>query len=193
MHLDHRSPNISIRRLDPSDAGALFGLLLAQGRDLDAFDWRARIQTLDDEKAFIGWAQEAEALGRAYSRAILVEGQIAGCASLYQPHNGAFGAAPPDFQMGYWVGREFRGAGASWRAMSLLMAEAGSELGPGCTAGIRTRSRNSASLACAARLGLLETGRARPSQFDPSDEDILLKGPLCRLAPMAARSFGSRP
>jgi RimJ/RimL family protein N-acetyltransferase len=184
---------VSIEKLVESDAKSLYELLLAQGSDLDAFDWRARIKSLDDEKAFIAWAKQAENEGRAYSRTIRVDGAIAGCASLYQPHAGAFGEASPDFQMGYWVGRRFRGTGASWRSMILLMDEVGEVLGPDASAGIRTRSRNGASLACAERLGLSEVGRARPSQFDPLDEDILLKGPLRRLKRTPSTMPSRRP
>lgn len=90
---------------------------------LDAFAWRARIASPKDEAAFIAWAQGAEAAGQALSRAIIVDGALAGCASLYAPHPGDFpDILAPTLQMGYWEAREFRGQGLSWRAMASLPA-----------------------------------------------------------------------
>lgn len=186
---DTRPPSarVGIRKFELDDAEALFALTLAQGADLDGFAWRARIESPKDETAFVDWSRAAEANGQAWARAILVDGKLAGCSSLYEPHPGAFpNGQAPTLQMGYWVARHARGLGASWRAMELLSQEASPRLPEGSTLGIRTRSKNGASLACAARLGLSPHGIATPSMFDPDDCDLLLIGTMPRALPAPA-------
>lgn len=188
----HSAPTsrVSIRPFEDADALALFNLTLAQGSDLDAFSWRPRITSVQDELAFVAWTRAAEVQRTAWSRAILVDGELSGCASLYAPHFGAFPEnRTPTLQMGYWVARHARGLGASWRAMELLNQSVADILPEGSTLGIRTRSENGASLACAARLGLTPQGIVAPSMFDPNDSDLLLIGPMprARTAPQPAR------
>lgn len=170
---------VHIKKLGMSDAPELFNLVLDQKNDLNGFSWRTRLNTLADEEAFIAWAHDAEAKNEAFCRAILIDGSLAGCASLYVPHPHAFpDGACPTLQMGYWVARLARGQGAGWKAMKLLTSEVAPLLGSHATVGIRTRSRNMASLACAAHLGLSVQGFATPSMFDSQDDDLFLSGPL---------------
>lgn len=183
-----------IRPFDASDAGELFALVAAQGHDLDAFAWRPRIASPKDEAAFIAWAHGAEAAGQALNRAIIVDGALAGSASLYAPHPGAFpDTCAPTLQMGYWVAREFRGQGLAWRAMAMLCQEAASIFPAGSTAGIRSRSANGASRACAAKLGLVLVASGLPSSFDSSDTDVAMVGPLGPPAPQPATARRPRP
>jgi RimJ/RimL family protein N-acetyltransferase len=182
---------IEIRMLDDSDAPALFSLAMAQGHDLDGFAWRKSLLTEADELGFIAWARQAEARFNAFCRLITLDGAPCGCASLYRPHLGAFPEAhAPSLQMGYWVGRFARGQGAGAQAMALLMAEIAPLLDPNSTVGIRTRSKNAASLSCGRKLGLSFVGAELPSMFDPLDVDVLLSGPLSP-QPIASARVGS--
>ena len=180
-------PRVSIRPLAPDLATSLFELTQAQGRDLAAFAWRAGIQSPQDELAFIQWAAQAERQGQTWSRAILVDGELAGCASLYRPHQGAFpeGQAP-DLQVGYWLGRSFRGRKAASQAVALLARELLADM-PQATLGIRCRAHNHASIACATALGMGALEGSMPSMFDPADADVVLRGSLAGAA-LAASS-----
>lgn len=185
------SGHIDIRRLADGDAPALFVLAMAQGGDLDGFSWRKGLRSESDELSFIKWANSAEARGDAYCRLITLDATPCGCASLYKPHPGSFSTEhAPTLQMGYWVGRFARGHGIGSQAMLMLMAEAQAIFETGSTVGIRTRSLNAPSLACASRLGMSAIGEARPSMFDPSDVDLILRGSLSfkpALRPWAAK------
>lgn len=184
----------SIRPFEPSDAPELFALVSAQGDDLDAFAWRQAISSQADESAFIDWACRAEEAGVALNRAIVVNGRLAGCASLYPPHHGAFpSGAEPTLQMGYWVAREFRGQGLAWRSMSMLCAQALAIFPPSSTAGIRSRSGNGASLACAAKLGLELVCSGMPSEFDSADTDVAMSGLLSTAAMPSLDAKPKRP
>lgn len=184
----------SIRPFCAADAAELFALVAAQEGDLDAFAWRRRISSPADEAAFIAWAARAEAAGEALNRAIVVDGRLAGSASLYEPHPGAFPeSSSPTLQMGYWVAREFRGQGLAWRAMARLCQEAADIFPQGSTAGIRSRSGNGASRACASKLGLALVASGLPSSFDPSDTDVAMVGPLAPAGPRAVVSRRHRP
>lgn len=187
-------PNHStIRALVPEDSQELFALVQAQGHDLDAFAWRARIGSVSDELAFILWARQAESTQSAVCRVVIAQGLIAGCVSLYQPHSGSFGEHAPTMQMGYWIGRDFRGQGLAVESMAALMKDACSILPEGSTAGIRTRSRNAASIRCAAKLGLSLAQTGLPSQFDPQDTDNLYVGPLFNLMQNQPAPFKIKP
>jgi RimJ/RimL family protein N-acetyltransferase len=180
--MSFQNPHIAIRPFSPEDAEPLFRMVLAQGRDLDSFSWRCHIARAHDELAFIHWASAAEESHRAFSRAILVEGQLSGCASLYSPHPGCFDGwipkLPIRLQMGYWVDQKRRGAGASWKAMALLMKQASESFPDDSLAALRTRTRNMASQTCAAKLGLKPIQHGLPSRFDPGDTDMIFAGPL---------------
>ena len=179
LRMPPHSGQINIRQLVQDDAPELFALALAQGGDLDGFAWRKDLRTERDEGSFIEWANAAEARGDAYCRLITLDGVPCGCASMYQPHPNSFAIEyMPTLQMGYWVGRFARGHRIGSQAMLMLMAEVKALLGEGLTVGIRTRSLNASSLACAVRLGMVVIGEMRPSMFDPTDVDIILRGPL---------------
>jgi RimJ/RimL family protein N-acetyltransferase/flagellar biosynthesis protein FliQ len=180
------SPILNTRPLRSCEASSLFELTRSQGADLDAFAWRSRIQNEQDELAFIEWAHAAESSGQAWTRAIVVDGRLAGCASLYRPHADAFpeGLAP-DLQLGYWLGRAFRGHGLAARAMALLAREVAPIFPADATLGVRCRSRNRASISCAERLGLTARANNLASQFDPQDVDVAMSGLLTDAAALA--------
>ena len=179
---------ISIRPLQKDDSQPIYDMILRQGHDLDAFSWRARVTSPKAELEFIEWSIQAEQRQEAFTRVILIDTILAGCVSLYRPHQESFKhpdlLQPITFQLGYWVDKHHRGIGASWKAMLLLMNEISQSYDSSTLVGIRTRTKNFASQSCGRNLGLSITATQLPSLFDPHDTDVIMTGPLQPIEPI---------
>jgi ribosomal-protein-serine acetyltransferase len=144
-----------LRPLEPSDASELYALTERNRDELARWLSWAQRGTLKDTLEHIERMRAAEAERGAVSRAIVVEGRIAGSAGLVRIdwENGCA-------EIGYWLGSEHQGRGLMTSAIAVLVDHAfdGLQLN---RAEIRTDVLNHRSRAVAERLGFRYEGILR--------------------------------
>jgi ribosomal-protein-alanine N-acetyltransferase len=104
-------------------------------------------------EAWISTHEDSSSRGDAYALAIEITGWLAGCVGLTRSEKG-------EFELGYWLGEDYRDRGFASEAVRAVLAFAFDELG---VPYVRARhvADNRASCRVLAKMGFLGTGRSR--------------------------------
>jgi ribosomal-protein-serine acetyltransferase len=157
---------VSVRPFTEADAPALSAAVAASIDELRP--WMAWISaeplSLRARTEYLRGVADAEHSGGDRTRAILVDGEVAGSCGLHRR------IGPDAWEIGYWVATRYTGAGVATSAVRLLCAEA--FLDPSTThLEIHHDSGNTASGAVARRAGFTHIASIPRTKLAPADSD----------------------
>jgi len=148
--------HVHLKFPEVADAAALFALVDADRPGLGQFlTWVAKTQTVADEADFIRFVRVQIAQDQLWAAVILVDGQVAGMIDIHQ-----LDAENHSGEIGYWLGKTFRGQGVTTKALAEVERVAFNELGLN-RLGLIAATTNGASQAVARRRGFQQEGILR--------------------------------
>ncbi|KRM71311.1 GNAT family N-acetyltransferase [Lacticaseibacillus brantae] len=144
------------------DATALFTLVDADRPGLGRFlPWVEKTKTVEDEARFLHFVREQVSQDQLWAAVILVEGQAAGMIDIHQ-----LDAENRTGEIGYWLGKTYRGRGVVTAALAAVERVAFRELALTRLVLVAANT-NTASQAVAQRRGFQQEGILRQALVLP--------------------------